>query len=749
MADKIFAKIRFDLLRYSLILVMKNRGGKTFLIFILSVLVCSGFFIGENCQAAGEVVINEIAWMGSIDDANNEWLELKNLSDSQINLDNWTLKAADGSPAITLKGNISSGGYFLLERTDDNSTPKSADQIYSGAIGNSGETLQLINADGSLIDNVNMSDGWTAGDNTSKATAERCEDVWQTSIPNGTPGASNNCTEENPPAENNSSDSQNEVVIKENKTLTVEKTTGNEIFITEILPNPLGSDREAEFIELKNYSNKEINLAGWKIEIENGRSFVFGEFFATTTILRSGDRFVLWRKNSNLALENGGGVLRLFKPGGTKAIQTVEYGEALEGASWADTEEVGKEPTTATKDFFLNSLKIERWVWTYYPTPWWGNEFLVPNRPPQAKFFVGEKVATGTPIIFDASDSIDEDGDQLMFIWDFGDGVKLSGETVSHTFLNNGEYTVRLIASDGQNEMVFEKILNSLSFLEVKPKTEVLSSVVNNNNTAVNKQPISLDKKLVEILNPTEEKFISTAIAEIKNKSAGENISISDTVIVPPGVYGTQYFYIIDNKNQAVKIYNFKKDFPELKIGELIEINGQIMQNAQEKYIKIANQEDVKILGTSDLPTPLEKDIIEPDDLNKFITLQGDVAKKDGTRIFLENASGQASIYFKPGANIDKSVLKIGTQVKISGLVGIISQDLELLPRGQEDIFIVSTENQISTVTKEKTEFQTASGTDWILPERKKNNFIFYLLIIFGATILVLAGLLLKKRLTK
>ena len=44
------------------------------------------------------IVINEISWMGTTASSNDEWMELYNASDNDINLDKWILKAEDKSP---------------------------------------------------------------------------------------------------------------------------------------------------------------------------------------------------------------------------------------------------------------------------------------------------------------------------------------------------------------------------------------------------------------------------------------------------------------------------------------------------------------------------------------------------------------------------------------------------------------------------------------------------------------------------
>jgi hypothetical protein len=50
----------------------------------------------------GDVVINEIAWAGTLASANDEWIELYNTTTGKADITGWTLSAADGSPAIAL-----------------------------------------------------------------------------------------------------------------------------------------------------------------------------------------------------------------------------------------------------------------------------------------------------------------------------------------------------------------------------------------------------------------------------------------------------------------------------------------------------------------------------------------------------------------------------------------------------------------------------------------------------------------------
>ncbi len=146
---------------------------KNFSLIIVLVLVFSLFNCSNQSLAAvgNDVVISEIAWMGTTNSHTDEWIELYNNTDSNINLNGWTLNSTDGTPSISLSGTILAKSYFLLERTDDNSVPNiTADSIYSGALANKGEILQLKDSSGVLIDRV---DAWHAGNNSTKATMER------------------------------------------------------------------------------------------------------------------------------------------------------------------------------------------------------------------------------------------------------------------------------------------------------------------------------------------------------------------------------------------------------------------------------------------------------------------------------------------------------------------------------------------------------------------------------------------------
>jgi len=111
-----------------------------------------------------DVVISEVAWSGTTANTNHEWIELYNNTSEAIDITGWTLKAIDGTPNISLSGIISAKSYFLLERTSGDATSVAEDQIYSGALIDSGESLELRSNDGALVDTASINGGaWPAG----------------------------------------------------------------------------------------------------------------------------------------------------------------------------------------------------------------------------------------------------------------------------------------------------------------------------------------------------------------------------------------------------------------------------------------------------------------------------------------------------------------------------------------------------------------------------------------------------------
>jgi hypothetical protein len=218
------------------------------------------------------VIINEVAWMGTPESSNNEWIELKNISNQEIDLTNWQL--IDKSEQIKinfsnlLNPKIKPQGFILLERTSDNTLPNIlADLIYSGALSNQNEGLRLFDQNCNLVDEVLANPNWPAGNSSTRQTAERKSDLsWQTSQnTRGTPKQENSIGYiggGGSPAASN-----------QNSTPAPDLTSSNQnpILISEIQISPTNQ----RFIELYNPNNFDLDLTGYYLQrkTQSGSSF--------------------------------------------------------------------------------------------------------------------------------------------------------------------------------------------------------------------------------------------------------------------------------------------------------------------------------------------------------------------------------------------------------------------------------------------------------------------------------------------
>lgn len=129
----------------------------------------------------GDVVINEIMWMGSDVDEKDEWIELRNMIDGEIDISNWRVKgltkgAGENAHLQIPNGySIKANGYFLIIREKWNKTAinlkedldKSEGMTNKSSmdISDEGEKLELVDQNWQTIDIAwKDNEEWPAGE---------------------------------------------------------------------------------------------------------------------------------------------------------------------------------------------------------------------------------------------------------------------------------------------------------------------------------------------------------------------------------------------------------------------------------------------------------------------------------------------------------------------------------------------------------------------------------------------------------
>ena len=139
-----------------------------------SILIVKG--ITSFAASLGDIVINEIAWAGTSDDSNDEWIELYNPTSQEVDLSGWFIEDDVTTKYTITSGKIAPHGYFLIEDKEDSVKNLTANAVIGLSLANAGDSLALKNAAGVTVDTVNSSGGaWYAGNATDKSTMERID----------------------------------------------------------------------------------------------------------------------------------------------------------------------------------------------------------------------------------------------------------------------------------------------------------------------------------------------------------------------------------------------------------------------------------------------------------------------------------------------------------------------------------------------------------------------------------------------
>lgn len=160
-------------------------------------------FRSENRPSHTPVIINEVAWMGSAQGFTHEWIELRNVSGGTTDISGWQIINENEKIHITFPQQSifdpfdklrENKQFIVLARNVANDARKlDADIIFTGAIRNSNEGLRFFDNNCALVDEVLAFPSWPAGDNKTKQTMERRDDLgWTNSTSfGGTPGKEN------------------------------------------------------------------------------------------------------------------------------------------------------------------------------------------------------------------------------------------------------------------------------------------------------------------------------------------------------------------------------------------------------------------------------------------------------------------------------------------------------------------------------------------------------------------------------
>ena len=192
----------------------------------------------------------------------------------------------------------------------------------------------------------------------------------------------------------------------------------------------------------------------------------------------------------------------------------------------------------------------------------------------------------------------------------------------------------------------------------------------------------------------------TTDLKNIKKLKDGTSVEVEGLVSILPGTFGSQYFYIHDqyenyNEIYGLKIYNYNKLFPDLKINDRVKVRGKLsITSGKITAFKIKTEqiEDIDIISSDNIfpsTTPENIKNFTSEQADNFKTVKGQITQKSGKQIYLDDGEGEILIDLKKGSGLTSKDLELGKIFSISGILAFTSsssEDIKIIPTKKEDI---------------------------------------------------------------
>ncbi len=620
----------------------------------------------------GVIIISE--FVSDPADEMGEFVELYNKGDGVLDITGWYIED-DSETKTMLVGEMLPQQFFVIEK------PK-------GALNNTGDSITLYTEAGVEIDRVvygNSDDGNlldnapVASDPMSIARNMNMTDT-------------GNDTQDFFITTRITKGSMNEIIApveQTRQTESLEELTEKAVIISELFPNPKGSDTETEYIELVNISGVSVDITGWKLG-DNSKT----RYTITTTVMQPGEYRAFFRKETKISLNNSGSERAvLFTATGIIADSIIYEGATPEDESYA----------RETNNLFS---------WTTTRTPDKENIIIKKNHIPQAVVVVPKTSVVGETVILDASDTTDEEQDVLVYSWFVNDEKIGDGELVEYMFQHPGKYTVSLAVGDGINETVTEK-----KTIDIKTDTHdlVLSGLGEYEKTL----------RISELFPDPEGSDTETEFIEIYNTGDME-VDIggwylddveggSRAYIIPEGtIIGGKQYMVFDREITRIALNNTDDSvrllFPDKTVVEEIRMHDVVegaayIPDEQGEWgwsSDVTPGEANKMTTLISLGTP--KKIVGKDgkisikttiedlrdhETGDVVFLQGTVAVKPGvfsaTVFYIVNKAGIQIMMPKKLL----PTLEVGDSIEVTGTLGEINNERRLSVKKKEDLRII------------------------------------------------------------
>ena len=729
--------------------------------YLLLITTAASYFVFPRITLAMElpstVYISEVNWAGSTSSNADEWLELTNPTDVAVVLTSWSIDGVATSNE-TLKFPIDStilphSTYLIANYGDAQSTLAVVADFITTELAISNSRLRLVLRDGSGTEINAVGDGGSpsagaSGGGLGFTSMILSTEGWTSAtssigfdadvVQYGTPGSLDLVFSEEPEVEEISAieiieteeqedsgvkveaEEEEEPTIVEIPVVEIPTTTAvivstpvsyliGTLLINEIVSDPANGN---EWVEIYNPGTQTIELEGWQGTEGGGQSVWFsGEIGALQfTTVEFSNR-----------LNNDGDRVQLLDPSG-QIIDAVSYG------GWADAVVTAvKKPNSIARD------ASGSWLVTTELTRDDTNSIVAPivetktntqnttatqavsdSNSNEEEFQDGErsqKLITTLRIVELMANPVGSDDAEYITLENFGDEsvildgwtlsdlsktYELTGElaagliltlprSVTRIALNNDADSISLTAPDGE-------VIHTLSYESSK---EGVPYPFDDHPT----QSPALSDNQVEVETVAELVSAVQAPTVAKKKTTTPTLNTTrffdGVVIATPGLFSSQIMYI-----DGLQIYQYRGEFPNLLIGDLVRAIGTVSTAYGEERLKIASADAITVIGSEEIEArTLSIDEIDETEVGRLVRVSGTVVDRGIDRFNLEEEGVSIAVVLKDKTDIATSSVRPGERYEITGVLTRYNDEMRLLPRGIGDLVTSAPTSEEATMS--------------------------------------------------
>lgn len=588
------------------------------------------FVWAVRAAAAPAVTIHEVMWDGT------EYVELFNTQSESVSLTSWRLvRQQTGGEEKTIVqfadgDEIAGGGYFLVEKAEE-ATTVAADRLASGlTLVNTGERLTLYDAAGAAADQANQLGPWFAGQNTTDGVAmERIA---------GSDGS----------REDNWYDSTG---------------SGGGRFGT---PGQANSQPDT--------NTAPQAAAGPDVQGLVAQVIAFSADDSTDA---DGDTLTYVWSFGDGTTSAGANVTHAYASAGTyTAILNVSDGEL----DSEDSVTVSVAAPTYSDDVIINE---------FLPDP--------DGADSDGEFIELKNLGSGAEDISgwrldDADGGSSPHTIPAATVITAG-GISLFERSNTGLALNNEGDTVRLLTPSGSVAASFTYTSSDegQSYNRSGSGSYMMSTTVTpgTENVITASEEDEAEEADEEASDEEEasgdEAYVRVALKDVRSEDKGTLIRTDGVVSVPPGIFGDTILYLAGS---GIQVYFTKEEWPELKLGDTVTVQGELTTSLGEYRLKLAAADDIEQVAAGEPPAPhaVKTGAVDQDVEGTLVTVQGTVSRTSGDTFYVDDGSGEVKVFIKKATSIEKPKMSKGMAVTITGVVSRTTAGYRILPRFQEDV---------------------------------------------------------------